>query len=108
MAQLTPAEHESASKAAPSAKRFEKVEYNGMVFIFRNPTRPEYKMFRQAYAQDGQELAAYEALALQLTVQPTQDAFMAILEDFPGAGNNKDVVAALNLLTGMTSAETAK
>jgi hypothetical protein len=105
---LTPSELEQAQKAAPGAKRFQKVEYNGRTFIFRNPTRPEYKAFRAAYAEDHGELMAYEALAVTLAVIPSPDEFLAYLDEYPGAGANKAIVSALNLLTGMASADQAK
>lgn len=105
---LTASELEAAQKAAPGAKRFVKVEYNGQTLVFRNPTRPEFKAFRQQFAEDKGELVAYEQLAITLCVAPGSDAFLALLDEWPGMANNNAVVRALNQLTGMASADQAK
>jgi SH3-like domain-containing protein len=105
---LDPDELVKAREASPGAKNFQKVLFNGQTLIFRNPTRQEYKQFRQIYDADGQESAAYAALAGTLSAIPSPSEWEALLEEYPGAGNNVSVITTLNILTGITSKETAK
>ena len=106
---LTPEELTKAQAASPGAKRFDKCLFNGKALIFRNPTRQEYKQFRTLWSQENGEGPAFEALAGTVCVIPSAQEWEAdILEAFPGAGMNPEVVKCLSRLTGMASEETQK
>lgn len=106
---LTPAELTQAQAAAPDAKRFQKATFNGRTLIFRNPTRPEYKMFEQLWDQQNGEAKACSALAGALIVIPTPAEWESdILAVYPGAGRNNEIAKALLNLTGYASEENQK
>jgi hypothetical protein len=108
---LTADEIAAARAAAPNAKRFGKVTrvVGGQTYtlIFRAPTRAEFKAFRTLLSTDGQEIEAFEKLALTVAVRPSEGELLAILEDWPGL-INAQVQRTLSALAGLTGGESAK
>lgn len=76
--------------------------------VFRKPTRAEHKRFRGMIHDEGQKADATEALARTLVVYPTREAFDALLEDYPGIADGKEMGQAIMSLSGMAAETDAK
>lgn len=109
---LTEEELAMCRQLAPTAQRFSKATRNPdagvhFTFYFRNPTRAEFKMFRQLLAKDGEEIEAFEKLALTLVIKPTEGEFLSLLNDWPGLVNNS-LQEAVGKLAGLSDDERSK
>lgn len=100
----------AALQAQHPGKRLRPVETAAGVFVFRQPTRPEYNYFRtQILSDDKNESSkAFESLVTSCVVHPPLTEAMKLLEDFPGISADKDVVATLSILSGLTKDASAK
>lgn len=76
--------------------------------VFRAPTRNEYKMFRANAHNTARVADANDTLAIQTNVYPGREAFMALLEKFPGIPEAFASDDDLKAMTGVAVEEGAK
>lgn len=76
--------------------------------VFRAPSRNEYKMYRANVHNPARIADASDTLAIQTVVSHSREAFLALLEKFPGIPEALCASDDLKELTGTAVEEGAK
>ncbi len=76
--------------------------------VFRAPSRNEYKMYRANAHNPARVADASDTLAIQTNLHPGREAFMALLERYPGIPEAFCGDDELKALTGVAVEEGAK
>lgn len=99
-----------AAQAANPRRRLYVIDSPAGVLILGTPSRANYMLYLTMAMSDepSEKVAARETILKACAVDPSPEAYGAILEDFPGLPGNPDILAAIGKAAGVAKDTLAK
>ena len=98
----------AAIKEKHGNKRLGRVETAAGEVVCVQPNRSQHSTFMAQIMNEETQTFAYRNLLVSTCVSPDTSTLQNWLEDWPGIGNNKDVIKMLNDLNGTTTSAAGK